>query len=114
MEPITELALYRIAQEALNNVVRHSDAEHARVQVEITQDSVTLTINDDGLGFTPPSRPEELASAGHFGLMGIQERTQLVGARLQIESALGQGTKIVVTLQEKADRPVESPPSCRP
>ena len=114
LEPITELALYRIAQEALNNVVRHSDAEHAGVQVKITQDSVTLTISDDGRGFTPPSRPEELASAGHFGLMGIQERTQLVGARLQIESAPGQGTKIVVTLQEKADSPVEFPLSCRP
>lgn len=98
LEPAAELALFRTAQEALSNVVRHSGARRAWVRIELTEDTVTLTIRDDGRGFTPPTRIEELASAGHFGLMGIQERAQLIGAQLAIESEPDKGASISVTL----------------
>ncbi len=101
LEPAAELALFRTAQEALSNVVRHSEARRAWVHVEITEDTATLTVRDDGRGFTPPTRIEELASAGHFGLMGIQERAQLIGGQLAIESEPGKGTTISVTLPSK-------------
>lgn len=96
--PAAELALFRIAQEAILNVARHSGGTEVTVRVTFGSDAVTLSIRDDGRGFSPPTRVEELASAGHFGLMGIQERAQLVGARLQIDSAPGEGTHLQVNL----------------
>jgi signal transduction histidine kinase len=101
LEPAAELALFRTTQEALSNVVRHSGAQRAWVRVEIDEDAATLTVRDDGQGFAPPTRIEELASAGHFGLMGIQERAQLIGAQLAIESEPGKGTTISVTLPSR-------------
>lgn len=104
LEPVAELILYRIAQEALSNAARHSGAEQITVQVHITEDRVSMAICDDGRGFRLPARTEELAAAGHFGLMGMQERAQLIGARLQIESAPGSGTRIGATLKEREVR----------
>ena len=98
LEPVAELALFRITQETLSNVVRHSRARQTSVEVAFSDDAVRLSIHDDGQGFSPPARVEELASAGHFGLMGMQERAQLVGARLRIESSPGQGTTLEIAL----------------
>ena len=97
-----ELALFRIAQEAILNVARHSGGGEVAVRVTFALDAVTLSIRDDGRGFTPPTRVEELASAGHFGLMGMQERAQLVGAQLRIDSAPGKGAHLQVTLPVQA------------
>jgi signal transduction histidine kinase len=97
-----ELALFRIAQEALLNVARHSGSSEVAVSVSFGPDAVVLSIHDDGRGFTPPARVEELASAGHFGLMGMQERAQLMGARLRIDSAPGKGTHLQVALPVQA------------
>lgn len=93
-----ELALYRIAQEGLSNVVRHAKANRATVLLKFTEHEVSLTVNDDGIGFVVPESPAEMAPAGHFGLLGVQERAESVGARLQIESAPGQGTCLQVSL----------------
>ncbi len=98
LEPGVELALYRIAQEALNNVLRHSEASRVDVQVDMAQDSVALTISDDGRGFSPPARPEQLAAAGHLGLMGMRERAQIIGAQLRFESAPGEGTRVEIRI----------------
>jgi signal transduction histidine kinase len=96
--PAAELALFRIAQEAVLNVARHSGGSEAVVQVTFSPGIVKLSIRDDGEGFTPPARVEELAADGHFGLMGMQERAQLVGAQLQIDSSPGRGTHLQVVL----------------
>ena len=101
LDPAVDLTLYRIAQEALSNVARHSGADRVDVQVEITENLVTLAISDDGRGFVPSARPSELALAGHFGLMGMHERAQLVGARLSIQSEPGKGARIEITLPEQ-------------
>jgi signal transduction histidine kinase len=98
LQPEVELALYRIAQEALSNVVRHAHASHAKVHLEFTEQVITLTITDDGCGFEVPESPAEMAPVGHFGLLGMQERAVLVGARLTIGSAPGQGTHVDVIL----------------
>lgn len=81
-----ELAVYRIAQEALSNVVQHAQATRVTVRLRFTDDEVTLTVEDNGIGFDVPERPEGLARAGHFGLLGMQERAALVGGRLTLES----------------------------
>ncbi len=101
LAPGVELALYRMAQEALNNVARHAHAKKASIFVEFTPGIVRLQISDDGQGFTPPTSPAEYMPGGHFGLVGLHERAQLLGAKLEIQSAPGKGTKVSVTLKDK-------------
>lgn len=101
LTPDTELALYRIAQEGLSNVARHAQAQKAKVGLHFSEEELHLTICDDGVGFTVPESPAEMAPAGHFGLLGIQERAEAIGAQLDIESAPGQGTCLRVWLSLK-------------
>ena len=91
-----ELVLYRIAQEALNNVVHHATASHASIQIEFNDADVNLEVMDDGVGFQVSNSPTDFAPRGHFGLLGIHERADLIGARLEIESAAGKGTRLNV------------------
>ena len=93
-----ELALYRIAQEALNNVVRHSRATHADLDVDFGDQEIRLSVKDNGIGFAVPATPTEFAPSGHFGLLGMRERAELIGARLQVESEPGDGTELSVRL----------------
>ncbi len=90
-----ETTLYRIAQEALTNVAKHSRAENVDVILERRSDHVLLIVEDDGVGFDPLD--EGMAAQG-FGLLGMQERAALVGATIQIESAVGKGTTVLVRM----------------
>lgn len=96
--PEIELALYRMVQEALNNVTRHAEASEALVQLSFRGDKLQVAVTDNGRGFEVPESPAELARAGHFGLLGLQERAELIGAQLAIESRPGQGTSVTVTV----------------
>ena len=93
-----ELALYRIAQEALNNVVRHSQAKSADLHIAFGKNEIRLEVHDNGIGFDMPKSPTDFAPNGHFGLLGIRERADLIGARLEVESAPGKGTRLKVRL----------------
>jgi signal transduction histidine kinase len=97
LAPQTELALYRIVQESLNNVAKHSGAAEARVTIDFAGSQVAVRVEDDGSGFAVPERVTDLAEAGHYGFMGMQERAQLVGGRLTVQSQPGGGTTIHVT-----------------
>ena len=90
-----ETALYRIAQEALNNVAKHSGARRVDVILERRSDSVLLILEDDGVGFDLTNTH---AAPHGFGLVGMQERAALVGASLEIESTPGKGTTIFVRM----------------
>ncbi len=105
----TELALYRMTQEALNNVVRHSGAGECQLEINFTADQTCLQVSDNGAGFVPPESPSDLAPQGHFGLLGLHERAELIGAVLEIDSSEGGGTRIRITLAEAA-RAAHSPP----
>jgi PAS domain S-box-containing protein len=87
-----ETTLYRIAQEALTNVAKHSGARNVELILERRADHVLLIVEDDGAGFDPG------AGTRGFGLLGMQERASLVGASLEIESAVGRGTTILVRM----------------
>ncbi len=87
-----KLAFYRIAQEALNNVAKHSGATQAEVALRHTVGQVTLTILDDGRGFDP-----EAVGSDHLGLNIMQERAQAISATLEVESEPGEGTELRVT-----------------
>ena len=94
----TELALYRIAQEALNNVVKHSQATQAKLNISFDHSEIRMEVVDNGSGFDMPRSPTDFAPSGHFGLLGIRERADLIGARLEVDSAVGRGTKLRVQL----------------
>lgn len=89
-----EIAVYRIAQEALSNVTRHARARSARLEIGFESDRFVLAVEDDGIGFTLPDPEAEPASAPHYGLMGMQERADLIHARLTLRSTPGGGTHL--------------------
>lgn len=96
LSPEAELVLFRIAQEALNNVKRHSKASKVVTTVEFTSDRVRITVSDNGRGFELPDRTGDLAATGKLGLIGMRERAQLLGGTLTVRSEPGQGTTVVV------------------
>jgi signal transduction histidine kinase len=93
-----EIVVYRVAQEALSNVARHSAATAVQVTTSFEGRRFTLRVEDNGQGFAPPERVGELATAGHYGLIGMQERAQLIGGQLTIQSASGHGTALELRL----------------
>jgi nitrate/nitrite-specific signal transduction histidine kinase len=84
-----KLAFYRVAQEALNNIAKHSGARQVEVHLECQPDQLNLLIKDDGLGFDPAT-----ITPGHLGIAIMRERANSIGARLKIESQVGQGTSV--------------------
>jgi len=97
LSPAEEQCLYRVAQEALENVSRHAAARHVTVRLDSAARAITLTISDDGQGF-------DLAAAGveqRLGLRGMRERADMVGGTLAVESAVGQGTTVKLTIAKK-------------
>jgi signal transduction histidine kinase len=98
LSPGQEIAIYRIVQEALTNTARYASARSAKVTVIYTGQEVVVRVQDDGKGFLAPERVSDLVASGHYGLMGMQERAELLGARLDIQSTPGAGTSIEVRL----------------
>lgn len=88
-----EAGLYRVAQEALTNIYTHAQATSARLDLLVTRHSIQLTIHDNGCGFAPGE-----VTPNRYGLTGMNERVRLLGGHLQIASAPGAGTKVVVTV----------------
>lgn len=93
VEPRVERELLRIAQEALANALHHAQATEVTVDLHYSTDTVMLTVVDNGRGF---GVDEGLRKAGHYGLIGMKERSALIGGTLEIVSELGQGTKVTL------------------
>ena len=94
LSPDTEHTIYRIAQEAVANVVRHAMAGALAVHLAAEEHRLTLVVRDDGRGFdTAQDSP-----GGHYGLAGMRERAELMGGQFTIASAPGAGTIVTVTL----------------
>jgi signal transduction histidine kinase len=90
LSPDIEQSIYRVAQEAMTNVVNHAQAKNLAVRLELNEGKVMLAVRDDGIGFNP----EKNGKLSHFGLTGIRERAKLIGAELKISSRPGSGTTI--------------------
>lgn len=90
------LALFRVYQAAIANVVRHAHAAHVHVRFKASADHVTLEVCDDGRGCVAPPNWLDLARQGHFGLLGAEERARSIGGRLELISAPGEGTLVRV------------------
>jgi two-component system, NarL family, sensor histidine kinase DegS len=91
LEPDRQLALFRIAQEALSNVARHSGAASVGIGLKFDEHEALLEVKDDGRGFE-----EAAGKPGHYGLLGMRERATRVGGEVAIESAPGTGTRVAV------------------
>ncbi|QPC80838.1 YHS domain-containing protein [Phototrophicus methaneseepsis] len=108
-----ELTLFRVAQEALYNVTRHSAAEHVHIHVNYQSEGVLLSIQDNGQGFPPPTNLGDLAFQDHYGLLGIQERVNNLGGWFKLESEIGRGTMLQAYLptteQSQPDNLVRDP-----
>ena len=93
----SEINLYRVVQESVNNIIKHSEASRASIEVKRMEDGVTVTVRDDGRGFM-------VADDGHFGgfgLVGISERARMLGGKSRIQSTPGDGTVISVSIRLK-------------
>jgi two-component system sensor histidine kinase DegS len=102
LDPQSEMSLYRIVQESLNNVIHHAGAEQAWVEIEFTDKNLFIQIRDNGHGFTVPDNPAEFPKNGHFGLLGLRERSELINADLEITSEPGKGTTVSIRLSLSA------------
>lgn len=98
-----EVALYRSLQEALHNVAKHARAKNFAVRLACQADSISLVVEDDGIGFSGRRSPSSKA----FGLLGIEERTVALGGKLKISSRKGSGTEVRVTLPLREEAEVE-------
>jgi PAS domain S-box-containing protein len=101
LKPEVELTLFRIAQEALSNMKRHSEAKKVAIKLLFTSRKVKLTVSDDGRGFQLPEVLGDLATEGKLGLVGMQERTRLLNGKFSIKSIVGKGTKVVVEVSDE-------------
>ncbi len=95
-----ELTLFRITQEALTNIRRHSQANQARVKIEFQEHGVKITIEDNGQGFEIPGRIGDLTTLGKLGMIGMQERATLMGGTFHIESKPGEGARLTVEIPQ--------------
>jgi signal transduction histidine kinase len=95
-------AVFRIVQEALSNIMKHSQAKRATIRVRSSNENVLAEVADDGCGIEPAivSSPP----AGHLGLRGMHERASLLGGKFTLDSAPGRGTRITVTIPAKGAR----------
>ncbi len=96
--PTLETALFRIAQEGINNIAQHAAAHQAWVRLNCHNGQVTLTVEDDGRGFDVDKMIGPGGEQGHLGLFGIQERVLLLGGSFSVDSAQGHGTRLIVTV----------------
>jgi signal transduction histidine kinase len=94
LPPDVALCLYRVAQEALQNVVKHSGAQKATVDLAMVNSEIHLDIADIGRGFDPRAKP----GTASLGLISMRERVRLVRGHISVESKLGQGTKVSVRI----------------
>jgi signal transduction histidine kinase len=108
LEPEIETVLYRVAQEALINVAKHSRAHHVWVYLRADDDRADMQVRDDGIGFDPAS-VNGLTGRGHFGLAGMRERVEMAGGRYRVLSSPGGGTAIRVRLPRRRMLPPSRP-----
>jgi len=100
-----KIQIYRILQEAMNNIIRHAGATQIQVRFHKNENHVELEIEDNGIGFTPPPEWMDLARRGHLGLVGMRERVEMIGGQMDIQSESGRGTVVRVSAPLSCSQP---------
>lgn len=101
--PDTELGLFRMTQEALRNVERHAEAAHVAVSISFDDNRVRLEVVDNGKGFAVPPGLSNFGSSGRLGLIGMQERADLLGGQVDVQSAPDHGTRVTIQIPISRD-----------
>lgn len=99
LRPETELALFRITQEALRNARKHSGATDVMIKLRFTHNKTRLSISDNGRGFKLPRMLGDFATGNKLGIIGMQERTRLVNGEFLVKSHIGKGTTVIVVVE---------------
>ncbi|NTV63519.1 MAG: GAF domain-containing sensor histidine kinase [Oscillochloris sp.] len=107
LSPALEATLFRISQEALSNIRKHADTTQASITLNRTSEYVELSVRDSGCGFSLPMSTQLPAPGLQVGLLGIQERARLLGGQCRIESQIGHGTLVWVSLPLPSEEPRE-------
>jgi signal transduction histidine kinase len=89
--------LFRIVQEALTNVAKHSQASYVKISVDVEHETLRLSLEDDGIGFDPEISFQPDSGQG-WGLLSITERAEAVGGQCRIDSSPNQGTRVIVEI----------------
>jgi signal transduction histidine kinase len=98
LPPDIEITCFRIAQEAMTNIIRHAQPQHVWVELECRARQLELVIRDDGVGFDVRSALDRAERGESLGLLSMRERAELVGGQVQIQSLSQRGTEIHVCL----------------
>lgn len=98
LSPEIEATLFRIGQEAISNIARHAEANSVKIEVEFGADFLRVSVEDDGVGFSPEGIGQPVAGARGLGLMGMKERAALIGGALTIRSEPDKGTEVTVVV----------------
>jgi two-component system sensor histidine kinase DegS len=93
-----EIAVYRIVQEALNNIRKHANASKINLQLQFQEDKLLVKIGDNGKGFDLSQTLDSAISVGHVGLLGMKQRAEMLGGDLRIKTGEGTGTTIILSL----------------
>ena len=96
--PVVETELFRIAQEALSNILKHAQATSARVKLSFGRSKLMLEVEDDGIGFDVDTILKVHGTTSNLGLLGMRERAEICGGKLNIRSFLGRGTRITTVV----------------
>jgi two-component system sensor histidine kinase UhpB len=94
LDPNLEIACFRVVQESTTNVLRHAQARHVWIELQEEDTELNVVIRDDGVGFDVAEMHKRAGCGGSFGILAMRERIDLLGGRLEIESAPGQGTRV--------------------
>jgi signal transduction histidine kinase len=98
LSPQIEVTVFRVVQEALNNIKRHAKASEAVVKLQFCDESIRISIQDDGQGFLVPQKLTGFATKGKLGLIGIQQRIKSLGGTFEIRSEVGEGTLLSIEI----------------
>ena len=94
MPSLSEVTVFRVVQEALNNIQRHAHAKSGTVSLEFQDERLVLRVKDDGVGFQPPDRLAVYVAKSKLGIIGMEQRILSVGGEMRVDSSPGRGTRI--------------------
>jgi signal transduction histidine kinase len=98
LSPVQEMVIYRVVQEALNNVLKHAQATEAQISLDTDAAEITVQVSDNGKGFDVSGTRRPKSQSGGVGLLNMRSRAQMLGGNLSIKARFGGGTRVILTI----------------